>query len=193
MKKGIGIVVLLFLMSFAGHAQKDQTIFNEGGIRLTGAWGGPYVGGTLIDGKIARQSGGMFGLEFNKNLVLGWGGNSVDYPSLDGASIDFSYSGLFLNYMPSAQKAVHPSFGILAGGGHFGAAAQNNKSKNDIWVGQPFAGVEFNLFRWCRVGVMGGYRFAFFVGEDFPNISTDDLSAPYGALTFKFGFSWGDL
>ncbi|MEL6719959.1 MAG: hypothetical protein AAFO82_21985 [Bacteroidota bacterium] len=192
MKKTIGIFILTLLISLSISAQRDQTLFSEGGIRLTGAWGGPFVAGTLVDGNVVRQSGGMFGLEFNKNLFLGWGGNSVDYPSIDGASIDFSYSGLVLNYMPSAHKVIHPSFGILGGGGNFGASVATNKQKSDVWVGQPFAGVEFNLFRWMRVGLSAGYRFAFFVGEEFNGVDSNDLSAPYGALTFKFGFSWGN-
>lgn len=192
MKKVIGIFFFALLLSFSISAQRDQTLFSEGGIRLTGAWAGPVVAGTLVDGNLVRQTGGMFGLEFNKNLVLGWGTNNVDYPSIDGTSIDFSYSGLVLNYIPSSYKVIHPSFGILGGGGHFGAAALPNKQKSDVWVGQPFVGVEFNLFRWMRVGLSGGYRFAFFVGEEFKGINSNDLSAPYGALTFKFGFSWGN-
>ncbi|MEM0992638.1 MAG: hypothetical protein AAGI49_06350 [Bacteroidota bacterium] len=172
-------------------AQKDETLFSATGIRLTGAWGGPVLAGTLVDGNIVRQSGSIFALEFNKNLTVGWSSNSVDFPSTTSGRVDFSFNGPFLNYAPAAQKAVHPSFGMLASGGRFGLVTQNNNQKNDIWVAQPHAGVEFNVFRWMKVQILGGYRFAFFVGDEFDGVSDSDLSAPFAALNAKFGFSWG--
>ena len=146
-------------------AQKDETIFNATGIRLTGAWGGPILAGTLVDGDVVRQSGSIFALEFNKNLTIGWSSNNVGFPRVTSSRIDFSYNGLFLNYAPSSHKAIHPSFGMLASGGRFGLEAQDNREKNDIWVAQPHIGLEFNVFRWMKVQMLGGYRFAFFVGD----------------------------
>lgn len=185
------LCLLLFAFTTLSFAQTDETLFNATGIRLTGAWGGPVLAGTLVDGDIVRQSGSIFALEFNKNLTIGWSSNTVDFPRVASNQIDFSYNGPFLNYAPAAHKAIHPSFGMLASGGRFGLEVVDNKDKNDLWVAQPHLGLEANVFRWFKVQLLAGYRFAFFVGDEFEGVSSDDISAPFASLNMKFGFSWG--
>lgn len=192
MKKIISLAIVIVFSTIALHAQRDQTLFSESGIRLTGAWAGPTLAGTLANENIVRQTGTAFALEFNKNLLIGWSNTIVDYPNI-GSSIDFSYRGLFLNYSPRAYKAVHPTFGMLGAGGRFGSKATSKKEQSNIWVAQPHLGVEFNVFRWFKLGLTGGYRLAFFVGNEFVSASSKDLSEPFVALNFKFGFSWGKL
>ena len=189
--KKYSLFVLFLAFTTLLSAQKDETLFSATGIRLTGAWGGPIIGGTLVDGNIVRQSGSIFALEFNKNLTVGWSSTSVDYPRVSSGRVDFSYNGPFLNYAPAAHKAVHTSFGMMVSGGRFGLEVQDNKDKSDIWVAQPHAGVEFNVFRWMKAQLLGGYRFGFFVGDGFDGVSDSDISEPFVSLSLKFGFSWG--
>jgi len=193
MRQIISLVAVVLFNAIMLHAQRDQTLFSESGIRLTGAWAGPTVAGTLVGEDIVRQTGTSFALEFNKNLLIGWSNTTVGYPNTVGGNIDFSYRGLFMNYSPGAYKAIHPTFGILGAGGRFGLEAASKTEKSDIWVAQPQLGVEFNVFRWFKVGLTGGYRLAFFVGDEFENVSSKDLSEPFAALNFKFGFSWGSF
>ncbi|MEM1326255.1 MAG: hypothetical protein AAGI23_09895 [Bacteroidota bacterium] len=184
-------LLAILIGSLTAQGQKDETLFSESGIRLTGAWGGPTLGATLVDSDVVRQSGAQFALEFNKNLLLGWRTHRVDFPNLDSRQIDFSYNGLFLNYAPAAHKAFHPSFGFFASGGHVGFTGQSKNEQEDILVAQPEIGFEINAFRWMKVNISGGYRFAYFTGDEFQTIRDTDLSAPFAHLAFKFGFSWG--
>lgn len=192
MKYWLLIFPFFFLISTLSSAQKDETVFSAKGIRLTGAWAGPLIGGTLFKDVVVRQTGTIFALEFNKNLTVGWRVNGVDFPNIDGGRVDFSYSGLFVNYAPASHKAIHPSFGLFASGGKIGFEAQTNQNKEDILVAQPEIGLEINAFRWLKVNVAGGYRFGFFVGDEFNTITNNDLSAPYAQIALKFGFSWSE-
>ncbi len=184
------VLLASLLFNVASQAQKDETLFSESGIRLTGAWGGPALGATLVDGDVVQQSGAQFALEFNKNLLLGWRTHQVDFPNIDARSTEMTYNGLFFNYMPSAHKAFHPSFGFFASGGRIGFSGQSNSEQEAILVAQPELGFELNAFRWMKVNVAAGYRFAAFTSDEFQEVENSDISAPFAHIAFKFGFSW---
>lgn len=188
------IFPFLFLISTLATAQTEETLFSAKGIRLTGAWAGPIIAGTMVNKKTVSQTGASFALEFNKNLRVGWRTNAVDFPKLDSinANIDFSYSGLFFNYAPASHKAIHPTFELFGGAGNMGFEAQDDQNKEDIWVAQPEIGLEINTFRWLKLGIAGGYRFAFFVGDEFEGLDNNNLSSPYAQIALRFGFSWGE-
>ena len=89
-------------------------------------------------------------------------------------------------YAPYAYKALHPQFMLLMGGGEVDL---KDVGDDNVFVIQPSAGIEINVFRWFRLGLEGGYRFV--TNTDLPAINDNDLSDFYGELKFKFGWSWG--
>ena len=75
---------------------------------------------------------------------------------------------------------------IMAGNGHVWF---NENAKDRVFVIQPTAGVELNVFRWFHIGLEGGYRFV--TDSSTPGITDNSLSGALGQLTLKFGYSWG--
>lgn len=190
MKKLALFLTTLFFVSFAAFGQQDQTLFGEAGLRLTGAWGGTLVGVTGFDGESAVTRGGFGVLEFNKTLLVGFGGvntsETTDFGSGKAKSFDLEYGGLMMGFVPNSYKAVHPKFSFLMGGGQ---VKVDDEGSDKIFVVQPGAGLEVNVFRWFRLGLEGGYRFVSDSRFDPPG--NQDLSGFFGELKFRFGWSWG--
>lgn len=188
--KKLFFVVSALCFTFALQAQRDQTLFNRTGLGLSGAWGGSVIGLTAFDDNYAVTRGGYGGLEFGKNLLIGYGGfrttDEVAIGQNANSNFDLDYHGLILGYGVKSEKVVHPEILLLVGGGN---ADVNKEGDDRVLVIQPAAGIEVNVFRWFRFGINGGYRFV--ANTDLPNLSDKDLSAFYGELKFKFGFSWG--
>ncbi|MEK7257751.1 MAG: hypothetical protein AAB316_23540, partial [Bacteroidota bacterium] len=60
---------------------------------------------------------------------------------------------------------------------------------DDVFVVQPGAGAEVNIFRWFRLSLEASYRFV--SGSDLEVLSDKDLSGLIWDLKFRFGWSWG--
>ena len=182
------LIGMLFTLTTA-TAQKEETLFGKRGIKLTGAWVSPGLSLSSFDGGdntlLFRAKSTV--LEFNKSVLVGWGRYSLDGTTrIDGVegNVDMKYNGVVLGYTPKAEKVIHPTFMMMMGSGK----SYNNGSDN-IFVVQPSAGFDINIFRWMKVGASAGYRWV--NGVDTPNLSSNQLSAPYAELRLKFGYSWG--
>ncbi|MCB9285625.1 MAG: hypothetical protein H6563_16345 [Lewinellaceae bacterium] len=190
MKRSLLIVVLMGAALTLAQAQADETLFNKSGLGLTGAWGGWNTGVAVFGDQPALTKGGFGGLEFGKNLFIGWAGqktvNRLPFASEQPSRFGFDYGGLLVGYAPGARNAIHPQFGLLIGGGE---ARVENVGSDAVWVIQPSLGVELNVFRWFRIGVEGGYRY--FSNSNIPDYTDQDFSNFYGQLRLKFGWSWG--
>ncbi len=190
MKKLAFTALMIGMLTATMFAQRDETIFGKSGLRLTGAWGANTTNLTFFDDDFAVVSGGYGGLEFGKKLFIGWGGYSTtnDFnigSDVQNTDLNISYNGLMIGYAPFSHKAIHPKFTLLAGGGNL---RMRGTGSDEILVFEPSAGVELNVFRWFRVGLDGGYRF---VTNTDILVNDSEVSAPYGQVTFKFGWSWG--
>lgn len=183
-------MVLVAISALTIFAQKEQTILGSSGLRLSGAWGTSTTNLTFYGDETSITTGSYFGLEFGKSLLIGWGGfnNTSQFrlPDLTSEKIDLDYNGFLVGYAPKSYKAIHPQFMMLIGGGQADIA---NEGRDGVFVLQPSVGLELNVLRWFRIGLDGGYRYV--GGSDFANVQDSDLSAPFGQLTFKFGYSWG--
>jgi len=190
MKKFAFTAVLVAAAALSVFAQKEQTILGSSGLRFSGAWGTSTTNLTFYGDESSVTTGGYGGLEFGKTLLVGWGGfsNSSDFKIVESATenIRLNYNGLVLGYAPKVHVAIHPQFMLMTGGGNVRVAGEGS---DGVFVVQPSAGVELNVLRWFRIGIDGGYRFV--SGSDFSGFKDSDLSAPFGQLTFKFGYSWG--
>ena len=190
MKKLAFTALMIGLLAITTFAQRDETIFGKSGLRLTGAWGASTTNLTLFEDDFAVITGGYGGLEFGKSIFIGWGGygTSNDFrigTDLQNTDLNLDYNGLMLGYAPLAHRAIHPKFTILAGSGNLRIRGEGT---DNVLVVEPGIGLELNVFRWLRVGLDGGYRF---VTNTDLLVNDSDISAAYGQLTFKFGYSWG--
>lgn len=176
------------LLLSSTFAQKDRTLFNNININLTGGWGGTQTAITSFNGEFSTLQGGFGGAEINKNFFIGGGGYTtrlLDNIDQLTDTYEMSYRGLMLGYAVKSHKVVHPQATLLVGGGW---QQEEGFGASDIFVAQPAAGVEINVFRWFRVGLHGGYRF---VVDDQFTATDNTFSGGYGSVSFKFGWSWG--
>lgn len=189
MKKTILLAVIGLLISATTFGQKDETLFNK--LKMTGAWGGSAWNFVQSGENYATLTGGYGGLEFGKNLFIGYGSlTTVGDFYLDNNPDDryrMSYNGLLLGYSPKAHKSLHLQTNLMLGGGNL-----RNRETGDsegFLVVQPYLGVELNVVRWMRIGIGGGYRAV--LDQDSPTVNSADLSNAFGEVRFKFGWSWG--
>jgi len=186
MKRIITLLALFMCTLTMMQAQKDQTIFSQGGIDLTGVWGGSINNLTNFSDNFDISNGGYFVFEFNKNFLIGWTGYGSETTLDNGMRADVDGHDLLLGYSIQSHKPIHPIAYLQTGGGKL----KIGESPTDqVFVMQPSIGVEVNVFRWFRIGADTGYRFV--TNVDTEGFTDSDLSSPYIGLRLKFGWSWG--
>lgn len=190
MKKLAFTTLMIGLFAMTTFAQRDQTLFGKSGLGLSGAWGANTTNLTFFEDDFTVITGGYGGLEFGKTLFVGWGGYRTTNDFKLGSQqqnddLSMSYNGLMLGYAPLSHKAIHPKFTVLAGGGNLRVRGEGS---DDILVIEPAVGAEINVLSWFRVGLDAGYRFV--TATDLL-VNDSNASAPFGQITFKFGYSWG--
>lgn len=178
------LAICMFTYSFV-NAQKDETIFNQGGIELTGVWGGSINNLTNFNNNFDISNGGYFVFEFNKNFMIGWTGYGSETTLQDGNKANVKGRDLLLGYAFKSYKPVHVVSYLQTGGGELEIG---ENTKDQVFVVQPSIGIEMNVFRWFRIGADTGYRFV--TNVDTPGFNDNDLSSPYVGLRLKFGLSW---
>lgn len=176
------------LCTYTLFSQREETLLGQKSWGFSGIWGGYHHQYTQFGATEAYNRGGFFTFEFGKSLTLGWGHYRLDHEfdwELTDKAFDARFNVAKIGYAFMPYKAIHPTLNVDLGRGWVDLGDERDR----VVVVQPAAGVEFNVFRWFRVGLEGGYRFV--NDSDLPAISDDDLSGPYGQATLKFGFSWG--
>ncbi len=184
------LAVAFLFAAFSVFSQREETVLGERGWGLSGIWGGYSHQYTTYGNTDAFNRGGFFGFEFGKSLFVGWTHYSLrDDITLnlnDNQRFDFRFNGGRIGYSFLPYKAVHPQLNVELGRGRAKLAGEGN---DDMFIIQPSAGVEINVFRWFRIGLEGGYRFARNV--DYVSLNDSDLSGPFAQASLKLGFSWG--
>ncbi|MFT5166684.1 MAG: hypothetical protein ACI8P3_001916 [Saprospiraceae bacterium] len=189
MKKWLVFIGILLFISNV-FAQKEETVFDYSGLKLTGVWGGPTFVFSGIGDKNTCFRGGFGGLEFNKSISIAyaayWLEDKIELSQLPGQKVDMRYNGLLLGYSLKPVKVLHPKFMLLVASGKLEV---ENEKRDRLFVLQPGAGVEINVFKWWHIDILGGYRIV--KGTDISALSDSDLSAPFGEIKLRFGISWG--
>lgn len=185
------LFAFVFLLSaFSSFAQREETVLGERGWGLSGIWGGYSHQYTNFNSTDGFNRGGFFGFEFGKSLFIGWSHYSlrddIVLDQTDNQRFDFRFNGGKIGYSFVPYKALHPMLNVELGRGRAKLSGEGN---DDMFIIQPSAGVEINVFRWFRIGLEGGYRFARNV--DYVALSNQDLSGAFAQATLKLGFSWG--
>ena len=185
----LALTLLTFLNNLT--AQKEETVVGNRGLGLSGIWGGSKHQLTQFGnkGQTSYISGGFFGLEFGKSLLVGFGHyNLTDefkWDNIENQAFDLTWNPVVLAYGFKNHKAIHPQIGVDFGPGR----VKVGDVKDRIFVVQPTVGVEINVFRWLHLGLDGGYRFV--NDSSILGMSDEELSGLFGQASLKFGFSWG--
>lgn len=185
-------IMILAFCAFLGtntYAQREQTVFSNAGLRVSGFWGGYNHGIGQFNNDYSGFDGGFWAVEFSK--VMSVGGNHYRLnamPLAGGRNYTLNANQLQLGFTPKAWHTIHPIFGVAGGVGKL--QISNEAGFDKVYVAQPSAGIEVNVFRWLHVDLQGGYRFV--MDSDVVGGVTDkDFSGGYAQLGLKFGYSWG--
>ncbi len=191
MRNKISLLLPAFLcLATLTFAQREETILGTRGFGLTGAWGGSQHQITQFGNQNAYINGGFFALEFGKALSIGLSNYDLNGDILwDGKpdqKFDLRWRTLSLDYAIRAHKPIHPVVGLEGG---WGRAELGEERTDRLFILQPTAGLEINVFRWFHLGLEGGYRFA--TNSSIAGLNDTDLSGAYGQIALRFGWSWG--
>jgi hypothetical protein len=191
--KKILILTLGLFAAGAMFAQREETLFNQTRLDLTGFWFSDSHNFTFLDEDTEYFSGGNFAFEFGRSLMVGWAWqrmkDSYPLPTENGV-YDLRHRGVLLGYAPATSKVLHPYMSAVIGGGRIEFDNNNSLSRDRVFVLQPAVGLEVNVFRWFRIGAEGGYRLVSDV--DGGGLQSSDVSKPFAQLQLRFGYSWGN-
>jgi hypothetical protein len=182
------LLPIFCLLVFSGlKSQVDETLFGKQGLRLTGAWLSADQGVIFFDDDSGLATGGFIALEFNKNMLVGFGGwQTSDYiPFATTDKFNMQMSGLFIGFLPNSHRVLHPKFSFFVGSGEVITASGY---KDSVFNFKPAIGGEVNLFRWFKLSLEGSY--AFVSDSDIPQLQDGDLSSFTLELKLRFGWSW---
>jgi hypothetical protein len=180
----------LLLSASLTFAQREETVLGTRGFGLTGAWGGSQHQITQFGAQNAYINGGFFALEFGKALSIGLSNydlnDNILWEGKPDQQFDLRWRTLSLDYAIRAHKAIHPVVGLEGG---WGRAELGGERSDRLFILQPTAGLEINVFRWFHLGIEGGYRFA--TNNSLSGLTDAALSGAYGQVALRFGWSWG--
>lgn len=189
MKPTILLTLVLFFLTTVLTAQRQETLFGDRGLHFSGIWGAATYSYNFFDADQAYQPGGNIGLEFGRTLFLGYAWsrfrNDIALPQ-GNTAFSLKQRSFLLSIAPASYQVLHPVLSVQTGGGR---VTLSDGTSDRVFILQPSAGVEVNVFKWFHLGAEGGYRF---VSEnDLPGISREDLSSFYAQINLRFGVSWG--
>ncbi len=175
--------ILLSTFSFA--QDREETIFNNVSIDLTGLWGGSTNGLVEFNNNFSLSNSGYFLFEINNDFLIGWSGYGSGTNLSNGDKTEIGGHDLVLGYAINSHKSIHPIMYVKGGRG---SLKINEQKVDKVTVFEPSIGMEVNIFRWFKVGVEGGYRFV--TSVDAADLDDNDFSSPVVGLRLKFGWSW---
>jgi hypothetical protein len=183
-------VFFFFLSAAVGHAQEEKTLFGDRSLKSTGGWGGYRMQIGQIAQQNAQISGFHFTGEYDRKLLAGynfnWMTNDVSV-NFEGRSrnLEFRWHSFQLGYQIASHRAIHPVLGLDLG---LGRAKATDLGKDRLYVLNPSAGLELNLYRWFHLALEGGYRWV--SGVNIAGLDGEDFSGAFGQISLKFG--WGE-
>ncbi len=189
--KNILIIVFALMTAFTSlQAQRTETLF--GNAHSIGAFGGPIVEYHFIGDDVDVMAGGGGALIINDFFIGGYGVGSApssvfDIPDI--RSLDLAHGGFWLGGTYQTNKLFHLFGSAKLGWGAIGIEFDDDDFDyvDDVFVVQPEAGVEVNVFRWFRLAGTASYRFVDGISTN-SGLDSDQFNGFGFNLTFRFGF-----
>lgn len=173
------------------QAQREETVLGTRNLGFSGVWGGTKHQISRFGNANQYVHGWHFGFEFGKAFTVGFGGynlhDDILWDNVPGQRFDMNWRTFNLGYAIQGFRAVHPMINLDAGRGKVKLIDEGIEDR--VFIVQPSAGIEINVFRWLHLGLEGGYRFV--TDSDLVSLNDRQLSGAVGQATLKFGFSWG--
>lgn len=188
MKTRIFSLAIALLTTLSLFGQRQETLFDNTETFFSGIWGGTTLNYSVFDNDWALSRGGYIGLEFGRSFVLGYSHLDLKEDIAigpDNARFDLKLNGFLFAIKPYSRRVIHPRISIVSGRGRI---RMEDGDRDRVFVFQPSAGIEMNVFTWFHVGLDGGYRFI--SDAEVGGLSNSDFSTPFAQVEFRFGISW---
>ncbi len=170
------LFILFFVISISAQEKQGDR---------PAAFGGASFFNTTLAGEWAMEGGALGAGFLTDNIYLGGGGFGLAQ-NQNGYEYNMGYGGVILGYMWGSQEKTSMHFYTLGGFGGIEEKGKDTEINDDgFWVIKPAVEVDFEVARWLRIGVGGGYRWV--VGANIPSLDNNDMSSPFGGVTFRFG------
>lgn len=190
------IYLIGLLLACAPLQAQHETLFGD--FSTFGAFGGPILEFSSINGQMTADVGGGGALILDGFFIGGYG-MGTEFPSItlereiDGQLMDIDYNirlgqgGLWLGYVHNAPKLIHVFSSLKIGWGKAELKHDEFGLPSDrIFALTPELGVEVNISSFFKLGFTAGYRLVNGINR-LPTLGNDDFSSPVGTLTFRFG------
>lgn len=157
------IFCMAFFLSASLLSAPRETMFSEKEFR-TGGFIGPVVKVSQIGNGIGTLFGGRGAIVINELFTIGGAGfgmlaHSDAQVGHKHETIRFGYGGPSLGFKLYQHKLFHADFSSTFGFG--GLTFKESRDKNFVFIIDPEANGEFNLFPFLQVGLGIHYRFMF--------------------------------
>jgi hypothetical protein len=166
-------------------------------------YGAITTGYSKIGDANACLVGARGGLIINDNVVIGFAGMGLTYPTdredITGHDysgifnrVAFGYGGFMAEYYFNPKDLIVFSAGAVIGGGGLSFYEDNetedeHHNKGDkFFVVEPEVNVFVNITRFCRIGAGASYRYV--AGIDTDEFSDKDFSGPSAKVMAQFGW-----
>ncbi|WP_305981903.1 hypothetical protein [Roseivirga thermotolerans] len=197
-----------FFVALSVQAQEDQkirTLFNNGGIRSNGGYGGVTVAYTQIENADAITVGGQGAWLINHQFGIGLAGTGFISERRFDATLDNrylttgGYGGLLLEFIAMPHSPIHLSFPLVVGAGGLTYVESrrdfdfyDSEDSQAFFVVEPGVDVEFNLLPFIRLGVGLKYRVTSDIELSYRDsgaaiLDRDALTGFSTAFSLKFG------
>ena len=190
------ILISFCLMAATMLPAQHEALFDD--VSSLGAFGGPILEFSSINGQLVADVGGGGALILDEFFIGGYG-MGTDYPEvsfeteIDGeltqidADIDFGHGGLWFGYVRDIEQKMHLYSSLKVGWGRADLEHDIADLPSDrLFVLAPEIGIELNMTKFFRVGLTGGYRIVNGVSR-LPGLDNQDFSSPTVGITFRFG------
>jgi hypothetical protein len=186
---------------------QDETLI--GGVESIGGYGAPTVALTRLNGEPAAMVGGQGGWVLNRRFVLGGAVRGIaPRPDValqnrspndpESAQLQLGYLGLLVEYIGKPSSLLHYGAELVVGGGtvelvddqafRAGVTVTDESfDRSGAFTAEVGARAELNVTSFFRIGLSGGYRLVSGTDLEKADVSSGDLSAPYGQLSLRFG------
>jgi hypothetical protein len=188
------LAMAAFLLIGGGLFAQTQTLFGNADVK--GAFGGPLLEFSEVNGEFAVDVGGGGALVINDFFLGGYGMgttfNDVTVGEKD-YTIQFGHGGFWLGYVYKPEKIVHVYSQVKTGWGNIRLLEEPNDDKDDaafrdaVYVLTPELGLEINVTKFLKVALTGGYRWVADVDNTPGGLTQDDFNSWQGGISFRIG------
>ena len=187
------ILIFAFcLTGFSLFGQKQETLFGKS--RVVGGFGGPIVEYNFANDNTMVSVGGGGAVIIGDFFIGGYGMGStstswINDVNNDPFKIDLGHGGFWIGGTYPSHKLVHffSSAKIGWGAVNMRFYDDNFVIDDNVFVLEPEAGIEVNIFRWFRIAATAHYRWVDGIDPSISGISRNYYNGFGANLTFRFG------